>query len=130
MIRGMRTSEDLRIRVLRFVSAGGSKAEAARRFSVGVASVHRWVRLGMGWKPRNPGRPVGQGDKLDRSALKAALAKQPDLMLKELAHMFGVSINAVYHACETQKLSRKKNRDVPGSKVLRQRKKTISQRPV
>lgn len=114
----MRTSKDLRIRVLNFIEKGGSKAEAARRFEVGEASVHRWVRKGRDWMPAKPGRPVGRGDKLDREALKAAIAAQPDLMLKELAAMFEVSINAVHHACKTLGLVRKKNHDLRGSQAL------------
>lgn len=114
----MRTSKDLRIRVLRFIEGGGSKAEAARRYEVGEASVYRWVRNGKDWRPAKPGRPVGQGDKLDRDALKAALAAQPDLMLKELAAMFKVSITAVHHACKTLGLVRKKNHDLSRSQEL------------
>lgn len=93
---------------MNFVEDGGSKAEAARRFEVGEASVHRWVRKGRDWMPAKPGRPVGHGDKLDREELMAAIAAQPDLMLKELAAMFEVSITAVHHACKMLGLVRKK----------------------
>jgi transposase len=40
----MRCSLDLRRRVVAFVQQGGSKAEAARRFQVGEASVYRWLK--------------------------------------------------------------------------------------
>lgn len=114
----MRTSRDLRMRVIRFVERGGSKIEAARRFEVGIASVHRWLKAGCEWRPRRPGRPQGRGDKLDREALRRAVEEQPDLMLKELAVRFGVSINTVHHACKTMKLSRKKNGGVRRSETL------------
>ncbi|WP_147094454.1 IS630 transposase-related protein, partial [Nitrosococcus oceani] len=39
----MRCSIDLRKRVIDFVRGGGSKAEAARRFQVGRASIYRWL---------------------------------------------------------------------------------------
>ena len=42
----MRCSVDLRQRVVDFVRSGGSKAEAARRFKVGEASVYRWLKPG------------------------------------------------------------------------------------
>lgn len=114
----MRVSKDIRVRVLRFIAGGGSKSEAARRFEVGLSSVKRWTALGKGWEPAKPGRTTGRGDKLDRVALKQALNKRPDLMLKELADMFGVSITAVHHACETMGLVRKKNGGLRGGKAL------------
>ncbi len=42
----MRCSSDLRQRVVDFVRSGGSRAEAARRFKVGEASVYRWLKPG------------------------------------------------------------------------------------
>jgi transposase len=114
----MRVSEDIRMRVLRFIAGGGSKSEAARRFEVGLSSVKRWTALGKSWKPKKPGRPAGRGDKLDRSALRKVLEQRPDLMLKELAAMFGVSITAVHHACESLKLVRKKNGDLRRGEAL------------
>ncbi len=41
---GMRCSSDLRQRVVEFVRGGGSKAETARRYQVGEASVYRWLK--------------------------------------------------------------------------------------
>lgn len=111
-------SEDLRTRVIKYVQRGGSKAEAARRFDIGLRTIYRWVDAGLGSVSGRPGRKAGRGVKLDRAALHAALAKQPDLMLKELARMFGVSINAVHHACKTNDLVRKKNGGIRGSKAL------------
>lgn len=106
------------MRVIRFVERGGSKIEASRRFEVGIASVHRWMKAGCEWQPRRPGRPPGRGDKLDREALRRAVDEQPDLRLKELAVHFGVSINTVHHACKNLKLSRKKNGGVRRGKTL------------
>lgn len=113
----MSYSEDLRRRVVKFVQDGGSKAEASRVFDVGLRTVFRWVDAGLDAVCGKPGRKAGCGDKLDREALKSVLSKQPDLMLKELAAMFGVSKNAVFHACKTADLPRKKNRHLSRSKV-------------
>ncbi|NGZ11009.1 MAG: hypothetical protein CV088_16770 [Nitrospira sp. LK70] len=44
--RGMRCSSGLRQRVVDCVRSGGSKAEAARRFKVGEASLYRWLKPG------------------------------------------------------------------------------------
>ena len=51
----MRCSLDFRQRVVNFVRSGGSKAEAARRFKIGEASVYRWL------KPNGVARPDREG---------------------------------------------------------------------
>jgi transposase len=121
---------ELRTRVIKFVQRGGGQSEAARLFDVSLSAVKAWLKMGLDATPLKPGRKKGQGDKLDREALKAVLARQPDLMLKELAAMFGVSKNAVFHACKTADLPRKKNHHLSGSKVLRKEKTALSQRAV
>ena len=69
----MRCSGDLRQRVVDFVRSGGSKAEAARRFKVGQASVYRWLKPGgMAYK-----RPGPQGPrKLDWDGYYAGLTQE------------------------------------------------------
>ena len=39
----MRYSQDLRKRVLDFIAAGGSKAEASRRFQVSRRCIYNWL---------------------------------------------------------------------------------------
>jgi transposase len=114
----MSYGRDLRCRVVKFVQHGGGQSEAARVFGVSLGTVKNWMRAGLAGKPSKPGRRTGQGDKLNRAALENALKRKPDLMLKELASMFGVSINAVFHACKTQGLVRKKNGGLRRSKAL------------
>jgi hypothetical protein len=72
----MRYSSDLRQRVVDFVRSGGSKAEAARRFKVGEASVYRWLKPG-GVAYKRPG-PQGP-HKLDWEQLRrhAVLSSRP-----------------------------------------------------
>ncbi len=48
-------SKDWRKRVLDFVANGGSKAEAAKRFQVGIASVYRWWGAVGGLAYQRPG---------------------------------------------------------------------------
>lgn len=114
----MSYGRDLRRRVVKYVLNGGSKAEAARHYEVGLRTVFRWVEDGLDVGAKKPGRKKGQGDKLDRVALKTVLEKTPDLMLKELAKLFDVSVSAVFYACKAEGLSRKKNGGVRGGKAL------------
>ena len=76
-------SEDLRARIVRAVTGGMSKAEAARRYEVGLSTVKRYVRLGASGSlaaKASPGRPraIGAGDE---AALRAQVAAHPDAKL-------------------------------------------------
>ncbi len=102
----MRCSTDLRRRVMAYVQAGGSKAAAARRYGVGVASVFRWVAMPNVEQWQRPG--PRNGYKLDRARLQSYVAQHPDALLKEMAAEFKVSINAVWYALRRMKISRKK----------------------
>jgi len=106
----MRHSEDLRRRVVKFVEEGGSKAEASRRFGVGLWCVFDWIKRGEDLAPGKPGPKSAH--KLDWAALKEAVDKQPDMRLVEMAQKFGVSHHAVWYALRKMKMSRKKNVDV------------------
>ena len=64
-------SVDLRARIVRAVEQGMSKAEAARRYEVGLSTVKRSVRLGAGGSlaaKASPGRPRGRAESLDARA--------------------------------------------------------------
>ena len=86
---------DLRERVVKFIQAGGSKAEAARRFALGRSSVYRYldaVQTGT----LAPKTSWGKWRKLDPKKLQAHVKKHPDATLKEIQTVFGVSHHAVW----------------------------------
>ncbi len=66
-----------------FVYNGGSKAEAARRFQVGIHSVFYWLKQGRNYRPEKPG--PRNSFKLDRNKLVQLVKKNSDMTLKELA---------------------------------------------
>ena len=103
----MRYSHDIRTRVINFVENGGSKAEAARRFQVGIRSVFYWLKQGRDYRSKKPGPK--NSFKLDRDKLVQLVEDNPDMMLKELAAELGVSIHAVWHSLKVLGYSRKKN---------------------
>ena len=107
---GMRCSSDLRQRVVDFVRGGGSKAEAARRFKVGEASVYRWLKPGgMAYK-----RPGPQGPrKLDWEALRRHVEAHPDQTQAERARHFQVSRHGIWHALQRLQVTYKKKAGVP-----------------
>lgn len=102
----MRCSLDLRQRVVEFVRSGGSKAEAARRFKVGEASVYRWLKPG-GLTHKRPGPKTAH--KLDWEALRRHVATHDDLTQAEAARYFGVSRHCIWNALHQMGWTRKKN---------------------
>lgn len=80
---------ELRSRVVEAFNAGGTLAELAERFSVSVASVHRWVKLdeyysNLSPKPHGGHREHKIRDE-DLAKLKALVLEKPDRTVLELA---------------------------------------------
>ncbi len=106
-------SSDLRKRVVDFVRGGGSKAEAARRFGVGEASVYRWVKASDPLSYEKPGPRCGW--RLDREALRAHVEAHDDMTYAERARHFGVSESCIWYGLRRLGISRKKNDEVRGA---------------
>jgi transposase len=86
---------DLRKRVVKFLNAGGSKAEAARRFDLGRRTVYRYLAAAQKGALA-PKTSWGTWRKLDPQKLQAHVKGHPDATLKELQTVFGVSHHAVW----------------------------------
>jgi|AACY02.16.fsa_nt_gi Transposase and inactivated derivatives len=102
----MTCSLDIRERVVDFVRSGGGKAEAARRFSVSRRTVYNWLS-------REDLSPKAHGlrhRKIDKAKLRAHVRAHPDMLLRERAQIFGVSIPSLSIALKTMKIV-KKNSD-------------------
>lgn len=109
----MSYSVDLRERVIQFVRAGGSKAEAARQFSVSRGRVYAWLALPA--DQLTPGKPGPKtARKVDMSRLAERVAARPDALQKELALEFGVKPHTIHYALKRLKLTRKKTVALPG----------------
>jgi len=86
---------DLRERVVKFLNAGGSKAEAARRFDLGRRTVYRYLAAAEKGTLA-PKTSWGKWRKLDPQKLQTHVQAHPDATLKELQTVFGVSHHAVW----------------------------------
>jgi transposase len=112
-------SQDLRLRILRAVDAGQSKAAVARRFAVGLTTVKRYLaqRAAAGHvRPKaSPGRPSLLG-RADDAAVVAQVRAAHDATLAEHAatwereHGVRVSRWAMGRALRRLRLTRKKRR--------------------
>jgi putative transposase len=106
-------SKDLRERVVDFVRDGGSKTEAAKRFSVSRAIIYIWLKL-ESLSPQKTG-PKGH-TKLQAEKLKQLIAEKPDAYLDELAVELNVSAFTIAYGLQRLGISRKKKHAVPGKK--------------
>lgn len=80
---------------MKFVQAGGTRAEAARCFRLGERSVYRYLAAAK-TNTLAPKTSWGAWRKLDPAQLQAHVKKHPDATLAELATALGVSHNAVW----------------------------------
>ena len=120
-------SDDLRQRAVAAVDGGLSRHQAAKRFSVGVSSVIRWVQAHRRTGSVSP-KPVGgsRGCRIEganRDWLLARIAAKPDLTLEETRRELlaerglSASYGAVWRFCDRERLSFKKN---PARRAARQ----------
>ena len=103
---------DLRERVVKFLRAGGSKAEAGRRFSLGRSTVYRY------WAAAKtttlaPQTSWGTWRKLAPVKLQALVKQRPDATLKELQTALGVSHKAVWIRLKQLGFTLKKTHEIP-----------------
>jgi len=112
-------SQDLRLRILQAVDAGGTRAAVARRFAVGLSTVKRYLaqRAALGHvRPRtSPGRPA-RIRLAAYGAVAAQVARRNDATLAEHAERWretqGVPVSqwAIGRVIRRLKLTRKKRR--------------------
>ena len=120
-------SFDPRSRVLTAVDGGLSCRQAAERFGVSASSAIRWAALRRKVGDARP-KALG-GDRLSSRTeahaglIHAALAETSDITLPELkeklaAHGAHVSVAALWRFCRRHKITRKKRRRMPRSRIV------------
>lgn len=112
-------SEDLRRRVVESVNDGLTYKQAADQFSVGDASVSRWLRLArengsVAASPMGGSMPIlGEAE---REILRGLVEQEPDLTLAELGYQLKevtgltVSVSTLSRVLWSMGISRKKRR--------------------
>lgn len=101
-------SLDLRERVVKYVEKGNSAELAATSFSIGIATIYRWLRLKKEAGSLEPLRRERAYQKIDLEQLKKYVAENPDHFLSEIAVKFGVTEQAIFYALKRLKITRKK----------------------
>jgi excisionase family DNA binding protein len=103
----MTCSLDLRERVINYIRSGGSKAQAARRFSVSRRTIYNWLS-------RDDLSPKAHGlrhRKIDKAQLRAHVQAYPQMLLRERAKIFDVSVPGLSIALKKMNIVKKTKSD-------------------
>jgi len=101
----MSYSIDLRKKVLKFVSSGGTQLEAARHFNINPSTIYIWKkREELAPTPRKTWH-----NKINKQELIQYVNDNDDKLLREYAEHFGVHINAIWEALRRLKIRKKKH---------------------
>ena len=103
---------DLRQRVVSFIQAGGSTAEARRHFALGRSTIYRYLAA-VKTNTLAPKTTWGSWRKLDPAKLQAQVEKHPDATLAELQKVFAVSHHAVWTRLNQLGFTLKKTHKIP-----------------
>ena len=90
------------------MEAGGSKAEAAHRFSISRQTVYNWL----GRDDLSPKKHGQRHRKLDKARLRRHVHEHPDALLRERAAVFGVTLQALSYALARMGIGKKKNANI------------------
>ena len=104
----MSYSEDIRRRVLDYLSEGHTQQRAKQVFKVGISTMRSWQKQlsEQGHlKPKPLNRPF---KKIDPEKLSAYISENPDAYLREIAEVFSCTEEAVRQALAKLKITRKK----------------------
>ena len=95
-------------RAVAYRQEGHTFTELRETFGIPSATYYDWEeKLTSGYYEMQIKRERRR--KIDKEALKQAVADKPDAFLKELAEQFGCTAPAVFYALEKLEISRKKN---------------------
>jgi transposase len=99
----MTYSLDLRERVVGYIRTGTSRAEASRIFKIAPRTISNWLE-------RDDLSPTHHGSrrrKIDKAALVAHVRDYPDVLLRERAGYFNVSIASLWSALRKLNITKK-----------------------
>lgn len=94
-----------RRKVLARLEDGMSKREAARLFKISPQTLYNWL----GRDDLKPALARQRHRKIDKAALRSHVREHPDMLLRERAEIFNVSIPALSVALKAMNIRKKNN---------------------
>ena len=110
----MAYSLDLRQRVIKFVTDGGSMAQAGRVFAVHHKTIKNWIESD-DLRPKTP--PKSRNRKLNKQDIFEHVKQYPDMILSDRAKHFNVTTNAIWYQFKKLGITLKKNDKIQGKKI-------------
>jgi len=107
----MSYSVDLRKRVVKFVSEGGSQTEASQVYGVSRKTIYHWLHRAT----LSPTPKAIRDSKINKAKLASHVMTYPDVLLRERAGEFGVTPSGMWRAMRKLGM-RKKNDAARGNK--------------
>jgi len=102
-----------RRKVLAHIKEGMSKREAARLFKISPQTLYSWL----GRDDLKPALAKHRHRKIDKAALRAHVKAHPQMLLRERAQIFGISIPGLSIALKTMKIVKKTKNDTWGETI-------------
>lgn len=106
---------DLRERVVSFVNADGTRAQAAKKYKVGERTVYRWLKMAQRGALQ-PKKSWGSWKKLDPQKLREYVKTHADATLFEMKKVFGVSHNTIWVRLNKLGITLKKTHKISGAR--------------
>jgi transposase len=100
-------SLDLRQRALNYIANGGSRSEASKIFGVTARTLANWLSR-QKQQDLAPKMNGSNPSKIDNEKLKKYIEEHPDRYLREIAEVFGSTLQAVFYACKRLNITLKK----------------------
>lgn len=97
-----------RRKVLAHIEEGMSKREAARLFKISPQTLYNWLSR----SDLNPALSKQRHRKIDKEALRTHVKENPQMLLRERAKIFGVSVPGLSIALKTMKIVKKTKSDM------------------
>lgn len=97
-----------RRKVLAHIEEGMSKREAARLFKISPQTLYNWLSR----DDLKPALAKHRHRKIDKAALRAHVKAHPQMLLRERAQIFGISIPGLSTALKTMKIVKKTKEDM------------------
>ena len=105
--RWMTYSLDLRKKALKYLDKVGNRQQVVEAFNISLRTLERWIRR----KRENslpPAQRKSSPSKIDDQKLRLFIQENPDAYLREIAQLFGTTLQAAFYACKRLKISLKK----------------------
>jgi putative transposase len=97
-----------RRKVLAHIEEGMSKREAARLFKISPQTLYNWLER----KDLRPSLAKQRHRKIDKDRLRAHVKAHPQMLLRERAKVFGVSVAGLSVSLKTMNIVKKTKDDI------------------